>query len=95
MSFLLERRFRTKTNLEHSDLEDLLIDVPWGSVLGHLLLNNYMCEFFLFIIELNIANHADDATLYDCETNLIGVENESLKVFEANDTKSHAILKVH
>lgn len=60
LSFLLERRFRTKTNLEHSDLEDLLIDVPWGSVLGHLLLNNYMCEFFLFIIELNIANHADD-----------------------------------
>ena len=45
-----------------------------------------MCNLFLFITESNIANHTDDTTLYEYETNLTEVEtkieNESLKVFK-------------
>ena len=40
-------------------------------MLGPLLFNIYMCDLFLFITESNIANYADDATLYEYEANLI------------------------
>ena len=49
-------------------------------------LTSICATFFLLITESNIANYADDTTLYKCEMNLIQVdtkiENESLKVFK-------------
>ena len=45
-SFLSNRIYRTKTNLSSSNFEDLLFAVPQGSVLGPLLFNIYMCNFF-------------------------------------------------
>ena len=45
-----------------------------------------MCDLFPLITESNIANYADDTTVYKCETNLIQVdakiENQFLKVFK-------------
>ena len=37
------------------------------AVLGPLLFNIYMCDLFLFMSESNVANYADDKTLYACE----------------------------
>ena len=63
-----------------------------------------MCDLFLFISESNIANYADDTTLYACEKKLYDVqrklESESLILFEwihdnylkANSGKSHVML---
>ena len=85
-------------------MEHLLIAVPQGFVLGPLLFNIYMCDLFLFISESNVANDADDTTLYACEKNLYDVqrklESESLMLFEwfhdnylkANSGKSHFVL---
>ena len=39
-----------------------------------------MCDVFVLITEPNIGNYADDATLFECEANLIDTQN--LKVFE-------------
>ena len=72
--------------------------------LGPSLFNIYICNLFLCITDSNIANYADDTTLYECEENLIEartkIETESLKVFawfrnnhlNANSTKSHVML---
>ena len=63
-----------------------------------------MCDLFLFISESNVANHADDTTLYACEKKLYDVQRklnpESLIPFEwfhdnylqANGGKSQIIL---
>ena len=45
-----------------------------------------MCDNFLFMSESNVANYADDTTLYACEKKLYDVqrkfESESLILFE-------------
>ena len=63
-----------------------------------------MCDLFLFMSESNIANYADDTTLYACEKNLHDVqrklESESLILFEwfqdnylkANSAESQVML---
>ena len=70
-SFLSNRKCRTKINSSFSEWEHLLIGVPQGSVLGPLLFNIYMCDLFLFMTESNVANYADDTTLYTCEKTII------------------------
>ena len=68
-SFLSNRKYRTKINSSFSEWKHLLIGVPQGSVLGPLLFNIYMCDPFLFMSKTNVANYADDTTLYACEKN--------------------------
>ena len=63
-SFLINRKCITKINLSFSELDHLLIGVPQGSVMGPLLINIYMRDLFVFIAESNVANYADDTTLY-------------------------------
>ena len=38
--------------------------VSQGSILGPLLLNNFICDFFIMIHDVNIANYADNSTLF-------------------------------
>ena len=66
-SFLSNRKYRPKINSCFSDWKHLLIGVPQGCVLAPVLFNIYMCDFFLSISESNVANCADDTTLYTCE----------------------------
>ena len=82
LSFLSGRRYKTKINSACSDWEGLLIGVPQRSFLGPLLFNIYMCDFFLFIIELNIASYADDTTPCECDTNLIKARTK-IEIFES------------
>ena len=63
-----------------------------------------MCDLFLFMSKSNVANYADDTTLYACEKKLYDVQRklkcESLILFEwfhdnylrANSDKSHVML---
>ena len=66
-SFLSNRKCRTKISSSFRECKHLLIDVPQGSVLGPLLFNIYMYDLFLFMSESNVANYADDTTLYACK----------------------------
>ena len=68
-SFLSNRKYRTKINSSLSEWKHLFIGVPQGSVLAPLLFNMYMCDPSLFMSESNVANYADDTTLFKCEKN--------------------------
>ena len=75
-SFLSNRKYRTKINSSFSEWKHLFISVPQGSVLSPLLFNIYMCDLFLFMSESNVANYADDATLYACEKKIYDVQRK-------------------
>ena len=68
-SFLSNRKYRTKISSSFSEWKHLLIGVPQGFVLGPLLFNIYIRYLFFFMSEPNVANYADDTTLYACKKN--------------------------
>ena len=45
-SYLANRKQRTKTNMSYSSSEEILFDVPQGSILGPLLFKIFLCDFF-------------------------------------------------
>ena len=49
---------------------EILSVVPQNSILGPLLLNIYICDFFFENSEIGIANYADDKTLYAYSSDL-------------------------
>ena len=63
-SYLSERMQRTKINTEYSSWHDIIIGVPQGSNLGPILFNIYRNYIFFTIDNVNIANFADDNSLY-------------------------------
>ena len=68
-NYLANRKQRTKINDSYSPWSDILFGVPQGSILGPLLLNVFLNDLFLILKDVNIADYADDNTLYDsCDT---------------------------
>ena len=69
-SYLKGRKQRTKINSSYSAFAEILFGVPQGSILGRLLFNIYICDFFIENSDIDIANYADDNRPYACSSDL-------------------------
>ena len=77
-SYLKRRKQRVKINDTESIFQILSSGVPQGSILGPILFNIFINDLFLFINEVELANFADDNTIYTTKKNV----EELIKVLE-------------
>ena len=72
-SYLTNRRQGSKINESYSSWEEILFDVPQGSILGPLLFNIFMCDLFFTVNDIDF-DRLDDV--------LDSLENAALKLFD-------------
>ena len=66
--YLWNRKQRTKIGSSDSSWENIISGVPQCSILGHLLLNIFLCDLFLEHEESCFTNYADDQLLIWLQT---------------------------
>ena len=85
-SYLKNRKQRTKKNSEYSTGEEILFEVPQGSILGPLLFNIFLCVLFYMMSDSDFTSYADDNTPYlsaDTTDKVIKrLETVSIKLFK-------------
>ena len=82
-SYLYDRIQRVKINSSFSHWSKVESGIPQGSIKGPLLFNIYICDLFFDIIEIDIANYADDTTPYALDSELENI----VKLLEENADK--------
>ena len=103
-SYLSNRLQRVRVNSSYSSWSEIIYGVPQGSILGPLLFNIYLGDFFMFCKESDIANYADGNSPFSCnediEPVILKLENDpkilrtwiSNNGLKANPDKFHLIL---
>ena len=106
-SYLSERKQRTKINQAYSSWEEIPFGIPQGSMVGPILLNNFLSDLFLVVQNVDFAKYADDSTIYDAGDNIdeviFSLQESSKKLFKwfadnqmkANEDKCHLIVSTN
>ena len=74
-SHLLKRLQRCKINNSFREWGKVLNGVPQGSILGPLLFNIFLNDIFLSLQKSDLANYADDGTLYTSDKSISNIMN--------------------
>ena len=103
-TYLNERQQRVKINGSFSTLKQTSLGVPQGLVLGPLLFNIVINDFFYLVKGTEICNYADDTTIFACGSDMRSIlksleedasqlslwfENNYMKM---NEDKSHLLV---
>ena len=76
-SYLTNRLQRCKINNSFSEWGKVLNGVPQGSILGPLLFNIFLNDIFLSLQKCDLANYADDSTLYTSDKSISNMNSLS------------------
>ena len=63
LSYLTNREQATCINSIYSMLQEIISGVPQGSILGPIILNIFINDLLLFLVNCNVHNYADDNTI--------------------------------
>ena len=74
-SYLTNRQERVRANSNFSTWENIIAAVLQGSLLGPLLFNVFISDFFPFVSNSHLSNFADSDTLYTFGYNLEEIKN--------------------
>ena len=103
-NYLTKRKQRTKINHSYSSWEDILSEMPQGSILGQILFNIFLSDLFLIVDDIDLTNYADDNTIYKEHENIddliVSLQDVAAKLFKCfsdnqmkgNTDKCHLVL---